>query len=122
MQGLMTANRKPSWEDVKALLTAQLGLYKQVEVKPEEDKKLQDAYKQMLKGKGSDIKTLYKSINVLSGKAVALLNKKSKLGWTSYNHTAAPVPIYAIGVGAEHFTGWKDNSEVAPLIQAIALP
>ncbi len=122
LQGLMTANRKPSWEDVKALLTAQLGLYKQVEVKPEEDKKLQDAYKKMLKGKGSDIKTLYKSLNRLSGKAVALLNQKSKLGWTSYSHTAAPVPIYAIGVGAERFTGWKDNSEVAPLIQAIALP
>ena len=121
LQGLMTANRKPSWEEVKALLTAQLGLYKQVEVKPEEDKKLQDAYKKMLKGKG-DIKTLYKSLNRLSGKAVALLNQKSKLGWTSYSHTAAPVPIYAIGVGAERFTGWKDNSEVAPLIQAIALP
>ncbi|MBQ9752423.1 MAG: alkaline phosphatase [Paludibacteraceae bacterium] len=30
--------------------------------------------------------------------------------------SAATVPIFAIGVGAEHFTGWHDNSEIAPLI------
>ena len=30
--------------------------------------------------------------------------------------SAAAVPIFAIGVGAEHFTGWHDNSEIAPLI------
>lgn len=29
---------------------------------------------------------------------------------------AAAVPIFAIGVGAERFTGWHDNSEIAPLI------
>jgi alkaline phosphatase len=29
---------------------------------------------------------------------------------------AAAVPIFAIGVGSERFTGWHDNSEIAPLI------
>ena len=29
---------------------------------------------------------------------------------------AAAVQIFAIGVGAERFTGWHDNSEIAPLI------
>lgn len=115
-------DKKPAWADVKKVLTAQLGLYDQVPVSEEEDEKLQAVFKKMLKGKAGDIKTLYKSLNRLSGKAVGLLNTKSKLGWTSYGHTAAPVPVYAIGVGAERFTGWKDNSEIAPLIQAIALP
>lgn len=118
----MQQDQKPTWEEVKAILTAQLGLYEKVEVTKEEDEKLQEAYKKMLKGKGDDIKTMYKKINRLSGKAVALLNQKSKLGWTSNSHTAAPVPVYAIGVGAERFSGWKDNSEIAPLIQAITLP
>lgn len=118
----MSGEKKASWEEVKELLREQLSLYEKVEVTKEEDQKLQATYKKMLKGKAGDIKTLYKSINKLSGKAVALLNQKSKLGWTSYSHTAAPVPIYAIGVGAENFTGWKDNSEIAPLIEKIALP
>ena len=112
----MSDGQKPAWEEVKKLLTEHLGLYTKVEVSKEEDQKLQATYKKMLKGKAGDIKTLYKSINRLSGKAVALLNQKSKLGWTSYSHTAAPVPVYAVGVGAERFTGWKDNSEIAPLI------
>ena len=35
----------------------------------------------------------------------------------SYGITdSAAVPIFAIDVGAEHFTGWHDNSEIAPLI------
>ena len=56
------------------------------------------------------VRTLYK-IN-----ALALLNHKAGLGWTTQGHSAAAVPIFAIGVGAEHFTGWHDNSEIAPLI------
>lgn len=38
--------------------------------------------------------------------------------WSSLNHTSTPVPIYAIGVGAERFAGEKDNTAVAPLIKA----
>lgn len=121
LSDMLQDGKKPSWEEVKALLSAQLGLYEKVEVTKEEDAKLQEAYKKMLKGKGDDLKTMYKNINRLSSKAVGLLNQKSKLGWTSYSHTASPVPIYAIGVGAERFTGWRDNSEVAPLIESIVL-
>lgn len=35
--------------------------------------------------------------------------------------SAAAVPIFAIGVGAEYFTGWHDNSEIAPLIYQAVL-
>jgi alkaline phosphatase len=38
------------------------------------------------------------------------------VGWTTGSHSAAAVPVFAIGPGAELFTGWHDNSEVAPLI------
>ena len=34
------------------------------------------------------------------------------IGWTSSNHTGAPVPIYAIGCGAERFAGRMDNTEI----------
>ena len=103
------------WAEVKALLSEKLGLYTQVPVSAEEDAELQAAYKNIIR-KHTTVKTLYKDVNYLSDKANEILNREAKLGWTSYSHTAAAVPVFAIGVGAEHFTGWHDNTEIAPLI------
>ena len=103
------------WEQVKQLISANTGLYNQVEMTAEEDANLQDAFASMMSHQDV-VKTLYKDLNALAAKALAILNKKSRLGWTSGGHTASAVPIFAIGVGAERFTGWHDNSEIAPLI------
>jgi len=46
--------------------------------------------------------------------------KKIKIKWISKNHTAAPVPLYAFGPGAENFTGLHDNTEI-PRIFAFLL-
>jgi alkaline phosphatase len=91
------------------------GLYTAVEMSNDEDKMLRDAYALMMQHQGVE-KTLYKDINALAAQALAILNQKSRLGWTSKGHTASAVPVFAIGVGAERFTGWHDNSEIAPLI------
>lgn len=103
------------WEQMKQLIAANTGLYTLVEMTEEEDANLQDAFTSMMSHQDV-VKTLYKDLNALAAKALAILNKKSRLGWTSGGHTASAVPIFAIGVGAERFTGWHDNSEIAPLI------
>jgi alkaline phosphatase len=106
---------KLSWEQVKTLLAENTGLYAQIEMSDDEDDALQQAYKQMMR-KQATVKTLYEDINVLVAKALSILSHKAGVGWVGENHTAAAVPIFAIGVGAEQFTGWHDNSEIAPLI------
>ncbi len=103
------------WEQVKHLISKNTGLYNQVEMTTEEDAQLQEAFARMMSHQDV-VKTLYKDLNALASKALNILNKKSRLGWTSGGHTASAVPIFAIGVGAERFTGWHDNSEIAPLI------
>ncbi|HRD20308.1 MAG TPA: alkaline phosphatase [Fervidobacterium sp.] len=40
------------------------------------------------------------------------ISDKAQIGWTSFEHTGVPVPIYAFGPGAENFTGWFDNTEI----------
>ena len=97
------------------MISVNTGLYAQVEMTTEEDALLQDAFASMMSHQDV-VKTLYKDLNALAAKSLAILNKKSRLGWTSGGHTASAVPIFAIGVGAERFTGWHDNSEIAPLI------
>ena len=106
------------WEQVKQLIAANTGLYTLVEITADEDANLQDAFSNMMSHQDV-VKTLYKDLNALAAKALAILNKKSRLGWTSGGHTASAVPVFAIGVGAERFTGWHDNSEIAPLIYQV---
>lgn len=108
--------KKLKWEQVKELLIKSLSFYEKVEISAEEDAMLQRVYKKMLKGKSKNFKTLYADINEMAAVSVRLLNKKSKLGWTTYSHSAAAVPVFAIGKGAEQFGGWHDNSELAPMI------
>lgn len=104
------------WEMVKDILKESFGLYDKVKVSPEEDKYLQSQYKQMIKGKQKNVKTLYKEIDGLADYAMRILCRQSKLGWTTGAHSAAAVGVWAIGVGAEQFTGWQDNTQIAPKI------
>lgn len=100
------------WEQIKSLLEEKLGFYTQVEVSDKDEATLQKAFKDLMKGKGKTEKTLYNDISELGGAAIHLINKKAKLGWTSFSHTAANVPVFAIGQGAENFSGWYDNTEI----------
>jgi alkaline phosphatase len=42
--------------------------------------------------------------------------QKAGIGFTSYSHTATPVPVMAIGRGQEHFNGYYDNTELCRLM------
>lgn len=40
------------------------------------------------------------------------LNLAAQVGWTTENHSGAPVPVYAIGKGAERFHGRINNIDI----------
>lgn len=42
-----------------------------------------------------------------------------QVNWTSKNHSALPVPLYAIGPGAEQFAGTLDNTDIPKRIAAL---
>lgn len=104
-----------TWEQVKTFLAENMGLFGELSVSAEEEAELQAAFSNMMRQQES-LKTLYADINALAAKAKELVNQKAGLGWTTHSHTATAVPIFAVGVGAEQFTGWHDNSEIAPRI------
>lgn len=112
--------KKLRYEQVKELFSATLGLYNTVEVTKEEDAELQKLFKQMMQNKATDSKNLYASLNALSDKAMRLLNKKANIGWTTGSHSGTPVPVFAIGVGAEQFVGMYDNTDIPKKIMKIA--
>lgn len=104
-----------TWEQVKTFLAENTGLFDELAVTAEEETTLQMAFSNMMRQQES-LKTLYADINALAAKAKEMVNLKAGLGWTTHSHTATAVPVYAIGVGAEQFTGWMDNSDIAPRI------
>lgn len=106
---------KLTWKQVKAFLAENTGLFDELSVSAEEEAALQTAYENMMRQQES-LKTLYADINALAAKAKEMVNHKAGLGWTTHSHTATAVPVFAVGVGAERFTGWMDNSEIAPRI------
>ena len=56
---------------------------------------------------------LYGYYNPISVCLTHLLNRKAGLSWTSFSHTAVPVPVFAIGRQSQRFKGYYDNTDVA---------
>ncbi len=104
-----------TWDDVRACLSKYMGLYTAVEVTAADDALLREAFNQTKKNEGN-VKTLYKEVNALAATALEILNRYAHIDWSSHGHTATATPVFAIGVGAERFTGWYDNARLTPMI------
>jgi alkaline phosphatase len=64
--------------------------------------------------------SLYYRDEPISALAVRILNRIAMVSWPVGSHTAAYVPIFAIGNGAEQFVGQMENTDIPKRIAAIA--
>jgi len=55
---------------------------------------------------------LYGTYDPFTVSLTHVLNNKSGIGWSTWAHTGMPVPVFAIGVGAELFEGYYDNTDI----------
>ena len=100
-------SRKPdmTFEDVKPMLTEYFGFEfagdSPMRINEKEMQILQDGFAQ----------------KKLPLAAKTVINGKAGIGWTSGSHTALPVLTTAIGAGAENFTGFIDNTDIARKIK-----
>lgn len=62
---------------------------------------------------------LYGSYEPLTVTICHLLNNKSGIDFSSYSHTGIPVPVFAIGNGAELFEGYYDNTDIYDNVAAL---
>jgi len=80
-------------------------------------KALKDAFKQTMlspKERAQDDRAylLYGGYEPLTVRLTTILNNKAGIGWTTYAHTGAPVQTSALGVGAELFNGYYDQTDI----------
>jgi alkaline phosphatase len=59
------------------------------------------------------------SIEPLAVAALDLLSMKAGIAWGSGSHTYMTVPVFAIGAGAEAFSGVYDNTELPKKLEAL---
>jgi alkaline phosphatase len=82
--------------------------------------KLEDAYDKSMcgtnKNSTDENQLLYGSYEPIIVTITHILNERASIGWTSYSHTGVPVPVFAMGVGEEQFSGFYDNTDTAKRI------
>ncbi len=109
------------WEDMKEYLSENLGLFNHVPVSEAEENKLKSLFEAAIVMRNSeDQKTLYANFNSFAVEVFKLLNDAAGVGFTSMSHSGNPVPVFAVGVGAEKFRSLNNNCNLPKLILEVA--
>lgn len=112
---------KVSWEDVKDLLADKMGFWKELPLTWEQEKMLRDEYEaSFVKHKAVFEESLYAKTEPLAAAAKKVMSQIAMVGWTTGNHTAGYVPVFAVGAGAKLFMGKMDNTEIPKRIAKAA--
>jgi alkaline phosphatase len=86
---------------------------------------LEDGFNQSMLGqeeRATDDYTylLYGGYEPMAIKLTTILNQKAGSSWTTYSHTGVPVQTSAVGVGAELFNGYYDQTGIHARMMVIA--
>lgn len=110
---LVASDTKPTWEDMKQYLTDKLGFFTVVPLSERREARLKEVFDDtFVKGQSRRQETLYGNFNQFAVEVFNMLNEKAGVGWTSLAHSGNPVPVFAIGAGAELFNGLNDNTDI----------
>lgn len=110
---MLRSRRTYTWEDMKEYLADNLGLYGKIQPTEEQDSILRQHFDRTFEQRNSaDQQTLYASFNEFAVEVFSIFNEASGLAFTTTGHSANPVPVFAIGVGAEKFQNMNNNIEL----------
>lgn len=113
------------FDRMKPLITRHLGLVFDgsqgkgaMALEPDDISRLELAFEQSMKNlarvkAGRKGYGFYNGYDPLITELAALLSKQAGIGWTSNKHTGVPVLTTAVGSGAELFSGFLDNTDIA---------
>lgn len=121
-RAILDSHQPFSWTDMQALLAEKLGVGHTVELSDEDMQELHRIFNEVFekREKGLDQKTLYSSFDGFTNTVFGMINARAGIGWTTGHHTGMPVPVYAIGVGADRFSQMNDNTDLPKKILSIA--
>lgn len=105
------------WESVKTALKENFGFWDEIKLSEKQEERLVNVYEKTLKGQNAKMeKSEYARDEALAAEAKRIVSEIALIGWTSGGHSAGYVPVFAIGAGAENFSGRLDNTQIPALI------
>ncbi len=108
------------WDSISTIFKDKLGLWTYIPVSEVEESHLKKLYTETFIDKiENQVVTWYAKDEPLAVAAIGIINKKSQLGWTTKSHSGSLVPIFAIGKGAENFTGYMLNTDIPKKLEKI---
>lgn len=112
-------SKKMEWDEMKSFLTEKLGLWDAVKVNERQEQMLRDAFnKTFVARQSNDERGLYNSFDEFVTKVFDVFNSRVGTAFITRNHTANPVPVFAVGRGAGQFVGVQDNTSIPGKIHA----
>lgn len=116
-KAMLRSRRVYTWDDMRQKLSDDFGLFTAIPVSEKQEQALKDKFTATFELRNSeDQKTLYANFDAFSVAVLRLINDAAGIGFTATSHTGNPVPLFAIGVGADRFHGLNNNSDIAPTL------
>lgn len=120
-KAILRSRRVFTWEDMKEFLNEKLGLFGAVPVSAEQEEELKEDFTKTFELRNSeDQETLYARFNEFAKDVFELFNTSAGLAFSTTGHSGNPVPVCALGVGADRFRGFMDNTDIPARIRSIA--
>lgn len=108
------------WSFMKQFLTDNLGFWDKIPLSEKQTAALETEFHRCFSGETPpDRQTLYNSFNSFTDMVYSVVDSVTGLGFSSSCHTAGLVPVFAIGVGAEQFARFNDNTTLPATIRQI---
>ena len=111
-----------TWEQMQEALKANFGFWDTITLSERDEKALRSEYERSFQG-DKNVKmaeSLYYRDEPISALAVRILARIAMVSWPVGSHTAAYVPVFAVGNGAERFCGQMDNTDIPKRIAEVA--
>jgi len=111
-----------TWEQMQEALKVNFGFWDTIALSERDVKALRSEFERSFQG-DRNVKmaeSLYYRDEPISALAVRILNRIAMVSWPVGSHTAAYVPVFAIGNGAERFCGQMDNTDIPKRIAEVA--
>lgn len=119
-KNIIESGKSVKWDEMRAYLKANLGLYGPITVSEKQDEEIRDKFeKTFVEHESDDTETLYTTYNEFVSTVFSTLDHITGIGWTTTNHTGDFVPVFAVGVGSELFKNVNNNIEIPAKIRRI---
>ena len=110
-----------TWEEVEEELKAHYGFWDKIRLRESQTNRLRTTYVETFgMGPGELKEEEYYKVDKMSDEATKIISEVAQISWGTGSHSGGYVPVFAIGVGAELFTGQMDNTEIPMKIKKVA--